>query len=135
MHRRLGGSLRWRRRPARCRVVLPRRRHVAQLDDDGAPRFAKQDVSRGGEFLREIAKAARSVGSFGKRRVELQQRALQQPQLRRYLAIREYLERAANQRQRLLDGRLRNGRGLAAALLRAARADKVLVGDELVAVA
>ena len=112
---------------------------LGQLDEHVAAGFLERDVAGGGELLREVAEAAGAVGALGERRVELQQRALEQPELRRHLAIGQHLQRAPHERHRLLDRRgLRRGGGraaLAAAVLRPARPDQVLVGDELVAVA
>ena len=88
------------------------------------------------QLLREIAEAADAVGALGERRVELQQRALQQAELRRDFAVAQHLQRAPHERHRLIDRRLRRGRPrLPAAIGAAPRADQVLVGDELVAVA
>src|SRR5688572_25489005 len=92
-------------------------------------------------LLDEIAERADAVVALRKRRVELQQRALQQAQLRRDLAIRQYLERPLHERDRLGDVCRRGNRGGDAILAprswtRHARlaADEVLVGDELVTV-
>ena len=90
-----------------------------------------------GELLREIAETAGAVRAFGERGVELQERALQQAELRRDLAIRQDLQRATHERNSLLErGRLRrrDRPGLAPAILRTPGADEVFVGDELVAV-
>src|SRR6185436_5223950 len=74
--------------------------------------------------------------------VELQERALQQTGLRRHLAIREDLERATDDRDRLRHRKrlraLLSRRRLTARAAAAAGggpANQVLVGDELVAVA
>ena len=89
------------------------------------------------QLLREIAEAAHTVIALRERGIELQQRALQQPELRRDLAIAEDLQRAAHQRHRLVDRRRRGPSWPEAAAPRCAApaARQVLVGDELVAVA
>src|SRR5688500_19029608 len=90
-------------------------------------------------LLDEIAERAYTVVALRKRRVELQQRALQQAQLRRDLAIRQYLERPLHERDRLGDVCRCGNRDSDAILAARARtwhawlaADVVLVGDELV---
>src|SRR4029079_9903333 len=73
---------------------------------------------------------------------KLQQRALQQSKLRRYLAIGEHLQGAIDERRRLLDRLLRRLAGVSARLRalfmpglpRRAVRHHVLVGDELGAV-
>src|SRR5688500_274791 len=92
-------------------------------------------------LLDEIAERAYTVVALRKRRVELQQRALQQAQLRRDLAIRQYLERPLHERDRLGDVCRCGNRDSDAILAARARtwhawlaADEVLVGDELVTV-
>src|SRR5690606_17021104 len=72
--------------------------------------------------------------------VELQQRRLQQPELRRDLAVGEHLEAARHERNGLvdwhaLDAHAAIGRPTAAAARAARGGHEVLVGDELVAVA
>ena len=93
-------------------------------------------MTRGGQLLREIAEAAGTIRALGERGIELQQRALEQAELRRDLAIRQHLERTPHERQHLIERRLlrRRGCALLAAILEAARADEILVGDELVAI-
>ncbi len=90
-----------------------------------------------GQLLREVAEAAGPIRALGERGIELQQRALEETELRRDLAIGQHLQRAPHERQHLIERRLlrRRGRALLAAILEAARADEILVGDELVAVA
>ena len=61
-----------------------------------------------------------AVIALRERRVELQQRALEQPELRRHFAIGEHLERALDQRHRAVD-RLRRAGGDARPLALAAR--------------
>ena len=56
-------------------------------------------------LLHEVAEAARAVIAFRERRVELQQRALEQSELRRDLALGQHLQRALDERQRLRDSR------------------------------
>ena len=89
-----------------------------------------------GDLLDEIAERARAVVALRERGVELQQRALQQPELRRHLAIRQDLEGALHDRERLVDIRgAAHGAGPRAAAADAATRDsQVFVGDELVAV-
>ena len=80
------------------------------------------------DLLDEIAERADAVVALGKRRVELQQRALQQAELRRDLAIGQHLERPLHERDRLGDIR-RRSRGGAAVL--AARAGPGTTGLRL----
>src|SRR5690606_14422975 len=80
-----------------------------------------------------IAEAARAVLALGEGGIELQQRALEEPQLRRDLALRQHLQRAPDERQRLADRRAGH-RWLPAVRTAAAAARQVLVRDELVAV-
>ena len=114
---------RFRRGPRRAvrpcadrRCADGRRRRRAPRARCGPSRAAH--VPGGGELLREVAEAAHAVGALGERRVELQQRALQQAELRRDLAIAQHLERAPHQRHHLIDRRLRADTGplLAAAI-------------------
>ena len=88
---------------------------VGELDEHVPPVLAHRHVTGGGQLLREVAEAADAVGALGERRVELQQRALQQPELRRDFAIAQHLQRAPHQRHDLLDRRLRRHRPLLAA--------------------
>src|SRR5215212_9638698 len=88
-------------------------------------------------FLHEIAEAADAVLALRERRVELQQRALQQPELRRDFAFRKNFERTLDERQRLRNvARSGSWRRTPGSLCGspAAAADEILVGDELVAV-
>jgi hypothetical protein len=55
------------------------------------------------ELVRKLAERTHAVIALAERRIELQQRALQQAKLRRHLAIDEDLQRARDQRHRLLD--------------------------------
>ena len=95
------------------------------------------------ELLDEIAERSGAVVALGERRVELQQRALEQAELRRHFAVGQHLERALDERDRLIDGRAFDAHvpsALAPATAaggadRDRWADQVLVGDELVAVA
>src|SRR5450759_452284 len=122
-----------RRGPGMMEVTI-----LLQLDEDVPPGLPQRDEAGARELLREVAEAADAVGALGERRVELQQRALEKPELRRDLAVDQHLERAPHERHDLLDRRLRRGgaRGSArAAIAATAAADLVLVGDELVAVA
>src|SRR5687768_13460809 len=81
---------------------------------------------------------SRAIAALGEGRVELQQRALEQAELRRDFALRQHLQRALHERHRLLD-RLAIERLLALsalllpspALLSARRGQEVLVGHEL----
>jgi hypothetical protein len=108
----------------------------SQLDEYVASGFLQRHVAGARQLLRKIAEAADAVGALGKRRVELEQRALEKPELRRHLAIAQDLQRAAHERHHLIDPCLR-GRGAArpSAAFTAAAAGQVLVGDELVTVA
>ena len=88
------------------------------------------------ELLDEIEKRRGAVVALGERRVELQQRALEQPGLRRHFAVGQNLERAAHDRERLRDRRATpRRRRRSAAAAGAGFRTQVLVGDELVAVA
>src|SRR3954469_18817888 len=110
---------------------------LLHLDEDVAARLAQRDESCGRQFFGEVAEAADAVAALRERRVELQQRALEQAKLRRDLAIAQHLQGAAQQRHDLLDRRLRRSRPrrAAPAAIVAPSADQVFVGDELVAVA
>ena len=82
-----------------------------ELDQHVAAGFLQRDVAGGGELLGEVAEAAGAIGALGEGRIQLQQRALEQPQLRRDLAVRQHLQRPAHERHRLLErGGLRRGR-------------------------
>ena len=78
-----------------------------ELHEDVPSRLAERHEPRRGELLREVAEAAHAVGALGECRVELQQRALEKPELGRDLAIGQHLERAAHERHDLFHGRLR----------------------------
>ncbi len=109
---------------------------IGLLDEHVASVLAQPHVARIGQLLREIAEAADAIGALGERRVELQQRALQQSELWRNFAVAEHLQRAPHQWHRLIDRHLRRDRPLLAAAIGAPPgADQVLVSDELVAVA
>ena len=58
------------------------------VDEHAAPGVTQRDEPGLRDLLDEVAERARAVVALRERRVELQQRALQQPELRRYLAIR-----------------------------------------------
>ena len=125
-------------RSARAGILGSRRHALGELHEDVPARFAQHHVAGGGELLREVAEAAGAVGALGERRVELQQRALQQARA------------AARPRDRVSTFSARRTSGTAcsseaSAPPRPARsgardpgerrgADEVLVGDELVAV-
>ncbi len=55
------------------------------------------------ELLDEIAERADAVVALGEGRIELQQRALQEAKLRRHLTVRQHLQRALDERNRLAD--------------------------------
>src|SRR5262249_35967232 len=76
---------------------------VLELDEDVAPRLLQRHDAGGRELLGEIAEAARAVRALRERRVELQQRALEQAELRRDFPIREDLQRAPDERHDLFD--------------------------------
>ena len=78
-------------------------RRVAQLDEHAASRLLQRDDAALGDLLDEVAERAGAVVALGERRVELQQRALEEPELRRDFAIRQHLQRALHERQRLLE--------------------------------
>ena len=90
------------------------------------------------ELLREVPERAGAVGPLGKRRVELQQRRLEQAELRRDFAFGEDLERARHERDRLLDRRAVapwfTPAGASRRTGAVRRPGEVLVGDELVTV-
>src|SRR5262249_31734548 len=108
-----------------------------QLDHDAPARVLQRHQAGLRQLLREIEERRGAVVALGERRVELEQRALEQARLRRDLAVRQDLERAPDDGDGLLQRqRPRDGGGTAfAAARRAARAREVLVRDELVAVA
>ena len=83
---------------------------VGELDEHVPPVLAQPHVAGVGQLLREVAEAADAVGPFGERRIELQQRALQQAELRRDLAIAQHLQRPPHQRHHLIDRRLPDDR-------------------------
>ena len=88
------------------------------------------------QLLDEIEERRGAVVALGERRVELQQRALEQAGLRRHLAVGEDLQRAADDWERLRERRARaRCHDALAADRRGLAARQVLVRDELVAVA
>ena len=107
-------------------AVLPR------FDEHAPPGVLEDHRTRLGDLLHEVPEAARAVIAFRKRRIELEERALEQSKLRRDLALGQHLQRALDERQRLGDSRRRDR--LAALGGPASTAREVLVGDELVAV-
>ncbi len=104
------GALPRRERQRACRRLvraLPPTLRRAPRARCGPPRFSVT-CPAAGQLLREVAEAARAVGALGEGRVELQQRALEQAELRRDLAVGQHLEGAAHQRHGLVErGRLR----------------------------
>ena len=76
---------------------------VARLDEHAASGVLQRDRAGLRHLLHEVAEAARAVLALGERRVELQQRALEQAELRRDLALGQHLQRAHDERQRLGD--------------------------------
>ncbi len=108
---------------------------VGELDQHVPAMFTQPHVAGVGQLLREIAEAADAVGALREGRVELQQRALQQAELRRDLAIAQHLQRPPHQPHDLLDRRLAAHRTrLPAAIGTPTRSHQVLVSDELVTV-
>ena len=73
---------------------------VTLFDQNVSPMFAQRHMSGRRQLLRKIAEAVHAVGPLRERGVELQQRALQQTQLRRDLAVAQHLQRTPHERQR-----------------------------------
>src|SRR5215471_14746409 len=94
------------------------------------------DVSGGRHFLDEIAECTSAVIALGASRIELKQRALQQPELWRHFAIRQNFQRAPDKRECLGKAGIRDGRAgsFRSAALSGGRRNQVLVGDEFMAV-
>src|SRR5207344_690459 len=95
------------------------------------------------EFLGEVEDRRNTEVAFGERRIELQQRALQQTGLRRYLSVGEDLQRPFDDRICLRERRQGQRSRWPAPLVRhcggggarrSAHAGQVLVRDELVTV-
>jgi hypothetical protein len=63
-------------------VLGPRGSSFGELDEHVPPRLLERHVSCGRELLREVAEAASAIRALGERGVELQQRALEQAELR-----------------------------------------------------
>src|SRR5205823_4754924 len=126
----------WLRLDVRRRVcgLLDRHASLARLDEEASPGLSQHDGARFCHFLHEVAEAARAVVALRERRVELQQRALEQPELWRDLAFGQHLQRPFDERQRLLDRTGGNGTRSPLDAPSAAAAHEVLVRDELVAV-
>src|SRR4051812_12874267 len=101
--RRLGVGL-----PLRLRLRLGRAPLVSAVaaigkpDEHVASRVAKYDVAGRGKLLREVTEGACPIRALGKSGVELQQRALQESELRSHFAIDQHLQCAAHERNRLL---------------------------------
>ena len=85
---------------------------IVELHQHIAPVLAEPHVSGGCELLGEIAEAADAVGALRERRIELEERALEEPGLRRHLAVGQDLQAAADDGEGLGDwrGRRRAGR-------------------------
>ena len=113
------------------------------FDQHAAPGVLQLDGARHRHLFHEVPEAAGAVVAFRERGIELQQRALEQAQLRSDFAFGQHLQGAEHERQRGVD--LRRGRAgarLAATVVVAStpaamtrRTHQVLVSDELVAIA
>ena len=77
---------------------------VAQFHQRAAALVLQGDKALLRELVGKITEAADAVIAFGERRVELQQRALEQSELRRDLAVGQHFQRALDQRHGLFDG-------------------------------
>ena len=110
-----------------------------EFDNRRPARVFERDISALLELFRKVTECARAVVTLRERRVELQQRALQQPQLRRDLALVQNLQCTFHEWQSLFDRRTTcpsaiRAHSAALASRASSRAGDVLVRDELRAV-
>jgi hypothetical protein len=76
---------------------------IGQFDQGAATLVFQRHQALVGKLVGKLAKGADAVIAFGERRVELQQCALQETQLRRHFTIGQHLQRAPHERHGLLD--------------------------------
>src|SRR4029450_6918331 len=86
-------------------VLCARRNALGKLHQHVPPRLPEHDVSSARQLLREIAEAAGAIGTLRERGIELEQRALEEPELRRDFTIGQDLQRTTDERHGLIERR------------------------------
>ncbi len=99
-----------------------------------APVLPQAHMSGGRQLLRKVTEAADAVRTLRERGIELEERALQEAELRRHLTVAQHLQRPPDEWKSLIDRRLGHRPDLPP-VGATSWAHQVLVRDELVAVA